>query len=406
MLEIYKEHEHCRICNSRRVEKFFQINDLPMPEGHIFEGEKEFLSDLCVYVCLDCWMVQTLQDLDLDQYYNTYTYTTGETRHVKDYMELFAAKLVSNFGISPGDLIVEVGSGDGAQLQKFKDKNCRVLGIEPSHNLSETAVKNGIPTLKCMFGEDLLTSEHIIDNSVKAIIIQYTFDHLQNPKEFLELSSIMLKEDGLLVIEVHDFGEILQRNEACLFTHEHSIYPSSESIKNAFEKHGFLLLDDDFIEERYRRGNSSIFIGRKIAHVNDTVDKIESTENNHLKDLLTYLAFEKKVETAHSNLRKFLIKKASEGLKVCGYGAAGRGVDTCVIAKLNPTLIKYVYDKNSHFWGKLMPVSRIPVKNPENAFDDKPDIVVVFSYGYIDEIRDYYHNSEIEFVSLLDLIGS
>ena len=54
-------------------------------------------------------------------------------------------------------MIVEPGSGDGAQLKYFLDHGCDVLGIEPSDCLASISRSKCIPTLGSLFGNHLLS---------------------------------------------------------------------------------------------------------------------------------------------------------------------------------------------------------------------------------------------------------
>jgi len=51
-----------------------------------------------------------------------------------------------------------------------------------------------------------------------------------------------------------------------------------------------------------------------------------------------------------------------------------------------------------------MPVSGISVNSPDQLYLDNPDELIVFNYGYIEEIREYYKNHKVNIVSMLDLM--
>jgi hypothetical protein len=86
-------------------------------------------------------------------------------------------------------------------------------------------------------------------------------------------------------------------------------------------------------------------------------------------------------------LREYVRDARAAGRTVAGYGAGGRGVLTIAQAGLTADDIAYVCDGNSAFHGLLMPGSRVPVAAPSRLRDEPVDEVIVFSYGYIEEIR-------------------
>ena len=353
--KIKNTYECCRVCKSKKIINFFHIDSLPMPEGHTKEEETPFVHDIDIFWCSECEMVQTQVDLDLDEYYQEYTYTTGSSILVDKYMDLVAKTLISKYNLPNDSLIVEVGSGDGAQLSKFKKYGMSVVGVEPSRVLADSAKVSDIDTIVEMFTSD--TIEEIRSNygSASMVIIQYTFDHLTDPSSFVHDVHNLLLDTGLLVIEVHDFEKIYSRNEACLFTHEHSIYPSIESISNLLQIHGMKIIDTSIVSEELRRGNSMAIVAAKNSSSLNSITMANYTKLPKFRNKKTYDDFEKKIVLSHQALKMHIEKLISKGLKVAGYGAAARGVDTLVIAGINNNHLCAIYDKNTSFMGKTCP---------------------------------------------------
>lgn len=404
--KVKEQHSSCRVCDADKssLYNFFYINNLPMPEGHILSDELAYVHDIDIYWCKNCGMVQTQLDLDLDAYYKDYVYTTGSSKYVEEYMQDFAHTLCAKYLLTQDSVVVEVGSGDGVQLSKFRELGCKVVGVEPSGILASESEKNNIPTIAGMFDADTVSKLVQDYGSVNAIIIQYTFDHLQQPAQFIKDSFKLLDDDGILVIEVHDFEEIYKRNEACLFTHEHSIYPTFNSISHLLQLYDMKIIGTDVVDENKRRGNSIVIIAAKLTNKNKKIKDSLTQLSNKLKHESAYHEFSNKVYYAHNKLKNYITEQKITGKKIAGYGAAGRGVDTAVLAGLDDKLLTCVYDMNVAFHGKKMPVSNIEVRRPAELFSDNPDELVVFSYGYIDEIKEFYKSHPVKVVSLLDLI--
>jgi hypothetical protein len=95
------------------------------------------------------------------------------------------------------------------------------------------------------------------------------------------------------------------------------------------------------------------------------------------------------------------------GKSLAGYGAGGRGVMTLATCGASPKNIKYLCDKNPSIHGLYAPKSHVKIASPEQIFNDEIDEVVVFSYGYMDEIKQDlapYTSSGGKLKSLLELI--
>lgn len=396
----------CRGCNNPNLFKFFSVKSLPMPEGHIVEYEEEYAQDLDVFFCKACFLVQTQEDLDLDAYYKDYIYTPGNSAYANEFMKITADKLIERGYVKQNSHILEIGSGDGTQLLHFVNKGIAVTGVEPSTPLVKMSNSAGVNTIEAMFNDELAESLTSKNQRFDAVLIQYTFDHLTQPVSFLKQVRNLLTKEGVLLIEVHDFEKILDRNEACLFTHEHSIYPSKDSLTKLLESYGLMVLEYDFIHEKASRGNSMIVVA---ARNDSSWEKSELQLSERLLQMRnpkTYETFAQNIIVAHERLRKYLKDAILEGKKIAGYGAAGRGVDTCVIAGVNAELLTCIYDKNPSFQNKLTPVSRIPVKEPKALYHDNPDELIVFSYGYLNEIKEYYSKFDGKIKSMLDIISN
>jgi len=63
------------------------------------------------------------------------------------------AKEVEERFLTSDSKVLETGSNDGIMLKAFK--NNKVLGVEPSHNVADVAIQQGVDTIKDFFTENL-----------------------------------------------------------------------------------------------------------------------------------------------------------------------------------------------------------------------------------------------------------
>ncbi len=114
----------------------------------------EFLYPISIYYCKDCNTVQTQHNVAVDEYYEDYQYSVGESQFASDFMKGIAEKLTETyFKNETAVKVLEIGSGDGGQLVPFKELGCSVLGFEPSSFLVDVAAKKGIPSVQGLFNE-------------------------------------------------------------------------------------------------------------------------------------------------------------------------------------------------------------------------------------------------------------
>ena len=95
-------------------------------------------------------------------------------------------------------MIVEPGSGDGAQLKYFLDHGCDVLGIEPSDCLASISRSKCIPTLGSLFGNHLPSD---VPSNFDICISSYTLDHCSDPVDYLLTANNLLVDHGLCILK-------------------------------------------------------------------------------------------------------------------------------------------------------------------------------------------------------------
>jgi SAM-dependent methyltransferase len=300
-----------------------------------------------------------------------------------------------------------VGSGDGEQLLAFKETGCLVLGYEPSSVLCEVARDKGIPTIQGLFTSDSAARLPADFQAVDVLMLSYTFDHLPDPRSFLATArSILNKEHGLLVVEVHDLEKILERQEYCLFEHEHSIYLTEATAARLCGMESFEIIDFNLVPERERRANSLIFVatpaGSRLA-ARATAPRTSVA----FDDLGFYEGAGARIRQGIANLEAFVEGVTASGKRLAGYGAGGRGVMT-LAAMGNASRLSYLVDKKPKRQGLVVPKTGIPLVDVEALRSDPVDEILVFSFGYMQEIQaevGAMGYAPARFHSLLDILS-
>lgn len=386
----------CRICSHNSLTNVLHLSDMPFTDEFISQSDLgcEFLSHIDIHICNQCGVVQNLKNIDMSDYYKDYRYSVLESRKAKNFMKDLAIKAVKKIN-KKNPSVLEIGSGDGGQLIHFLNLGCQVLGFEPSEFLADLARKNGINTVTGLFEKD--SAEKLpkkFRKDVDIVVLSYTFDHLPDPLEFLKEVRRVLSDNGILIIEIHDLSKITERNEYCLFEHEHFIYLNEKTAEMVANLSGFKIVDFNLVDEKLRRGNSLLFVAEKSNY---------QLKINKEKDHLTKL--KRNISKEIKKLDSYVKSQVDKGYKVAGFGAGGRGVMT--LAAMNTaSLFSYLIDSNPKGDALFTPKSHVRVHNLSILETDPVDIIIVFSYGYLEEIT----NSTMEFgykknqiISMLDI---
>ncbi len=400
----------CRICSVRGLRRFLHFNDMPFTDDFISAQEKgtEFLAALDIYWCPECKTAQTLHDVEVTDYYRGYRYTASRSPFAQQFMRRLAEETFQRFDLRSGDKVIEVGSGDGYQLSCFKKLGAKVLGFEPSAELTKASQAAHVPVSQCLFTADTVQSIPTAMRPAHVVLLTYTFDHLPDPLQFLRAVHDVIDEDrGLLLIEVHDLEKIMERRETCLFAHEHSVYLNELTMKRLLERAGFKLLTAQLVPESERRGNSLLVAAalQQSSRQPEPFTRYESLA--HMESWPTYAAFGDETEKSYAGLRDYVRSRTDAGLRLAGYGAGGRGVMALAMADLHDGDIAYLCDQNESFHNLLTPRSHIRVAAPDRLLTDPTDEAIVFSFGYMNEIRQQlkpYETGGGRLTSLLALL--
>ena len=371
----------CRFCNSRLLKKNLTMKNMPFTDEFLNKKDlgKEFLDDIKIYTCSKCSLVHTLKNINVSKYYLDYQYSVGQSATANNFMKKLARNINKKyFSNKKNKKIFEIGSSDGCQLNEFKKLKFGVTGCEPSKSLSELAAKRKIKTINSMFTSD--TINILEKKKFDVILLSYTFDHLQNPKDFLKNIKKILNKDGILVIEVHDLDKIFKNIEFCLFEHEHSIYLNRRTAKIILALLGFEIINFNIVNQKDRRANSLLFVAK--------------LSNDRLKDFtkmapprpLNFVEFKKDIKNGISNLDRFIERAKTNGEKVAGYGAGGRGVMTLANMK-NSSKLEFLLEKRPKSKNIYTPHSNIPIHGLNYLKNNKVDKILVFSFGYLKEIK-------------------
>jgi SAM-dependent methyltransferase len=379
----------CRVCGSADVAPFVDLGEVPFTDDFVRPADagSEFTAPLRVSVCRECWTAQTQHDVDVRDYYRDYNYSVATSGFAQRFMARLAEETLERFGPAEASArVIEVGSGDGAQLVHFQRLGAEVLGFEPSADLCAESRAAGVPVAECLFTEGTVDEIPPAMRPADVLLLTYTFDHLPDPLPFLRAVRAALEpKRGVVVIEVHDLEQIMARSESCLFEHEHSIYLTPRSFAGLLDRAGFELLTTRLLPDAERRGNSLLVVAapQGTEHAAEPLPAPLVDE----RDMATYERFGAELEASLARLRGWVRDRRAAGGRVAGYGAGGRGVMTLANAGLGADDVAYLCDLNPHAHGFVTPGTHVPVTAPEHLAEDPVDDLIVFSYGYMGEIE-------------------
>ncbi|HET6995258.1 MAG TPA: class I SAM-dependent methyltransferase [Chitinophagaceae bacterium] len=383
---------HCRFCQTELTNVFIDLVNSPASNSFLNReqlNEPEVFYPLKVFTCHQCFLVQVDEYKKSDDIFNSEyvyfsSYSTSWLQHAKNY----TGQMIERFGFDQRSQVVELASNDGYLLQYFAEKKIPVLGIEPTKNTAEVAIKKGIDTITEFFGVSL--ARQLSAKGIKADLLlgNNVLAHVPDIIDFVGGMKILLAPTGVITMEFPHLVQLVQNNQFDTIYHEHFSYLSFYTVKKIFESQGLEMFD---VEELPTHGGSlRIYAKHKedsSKSINARVKTLLDKEiASGITDMSYYSSFTEKAEKVKLDLLEFLVRQKKEGKKVAAYGAAAKGNTMINFCGIKNDMISFVVDANPHKQGKYLPASHIPVVTETKLKEERPDFVLILPWNIKDEI--------------------
>lgn len=382
--------KHCRICKGSSLQPYLDLGFTPAADSFIREQglqQPEVHYPLVVYLCHDCGMSQLGYTVPPDiLYQHDYPYESSTTRAGRTHFFDFAASVVNRFHLGPENLAIDIGSNVGVLLDGFKTKGCRILGIEPSANISATAIGRGIETINDFISPKLATQ--VVKSHGKASVVTTTnvFAHIDDLDDFMRAIDTLLDDKGVLIIEAPHFLKLLKNLEYDTIYHEHLLYIAVRPLNRLFNRFGFEAVD---VEEIGIHGGSiRIYVSRTGAYpvTKALTDMIATEEKNHIFDFDRLSQFSQDVALHRTKLTTLLRSLKAEGASLVGVSAPAKGMTLLNYCHIGPELLDFMTEKSRLKIGLYTPGTHIPIFPDSSLIEHQPDYALLLAWNFADEI--------------------
>lgn len=382
---------NCRHCQAVLEHVFLDLGFAPPSNAYLTAEDMrapELHFPLKLYVCTECWLVQTAEYAQADKLFgDDYAYFSSVSqswlRHAADYSGMITRRL----GLDGHSHVIEVASNDGYLLRNFVAAGIPCLGIEPTGSTAEAAEALGIPVRREFFGVALANRLAREGKQADLIAGNNVFAHVPDINDFTAGLKIALKPGGTVTLEFPHLMQLIAQSQFDTVYHEHFSYLSLQTVSRIFAAAGLRVFD---VEELGTHGGSIRVYG---CHDDDSRATAESVggvlqaeKEFGLRSLETYTSFQSKADAVKDGLVAFLIEQKRAGKRVAAYGAAAKGVTLLNYAGIRPDLLPYVCDAAPSKQGKFLPGNHVPIVDPEALRVDRPDIVLILPWNIADEV--------------------
>lgn len=389
----FKKHTNCRVCGSDRLTMYLDLGLLPLPNNLEITNTQAINKQrfpLQVMFCEHCALSQLSVVVDPKEMFSYYTYRSsingGYVKHCRE----MARSMKKKYNLTKDSLHIDIAGNDGALLKEFKSEiGLSVINIDPAKNLCAIAESEGIKSYPEFLAVDF--AEFIIKQHGECDLITATnvFAHVDNVKDFMVSCKMLMKEEGVLVLEFPYIIDFIEGYEMDTVYHEHLSYFSIVPLMRLcseldmkivsvekFDIHGgtvrVAITNEDC--ERMMEASVAQFVNRELDGDFCEVEKyIQWGEKSH-----------EIIKSFGDNIRKL----NAEGKSVWAFAASAKGNTLMNCAGLTNADIGYIIDETPEKLSQYSPGTGIMIKSPKHLQEHPPDYLVILSWNFSSEIME------------------
>lgn len=390
MTERLRRRTTCRLCGSRILDRILSL--VPTPPANAFvaapeRGDPQDRFPLDVFLCRDCGHVQLLDVVDpLRLFQRRRSPIQGLPLSVA-YFEAYAKELMQRFRLAQDALIVEIGSNDGTMLRCLENAGMRSQGVEPAVDLARDAIARGVPTFPGFFSPAIAARIEEERGRAAMVIAHSVFAHTDDLNGFLEGVHQLLARDGIFVFEVDYLLDVVERSTIDSIRHENLDYHSVVPLVRFLHASDMELIGVKHVggPAGRLRGYAQRLGGPHAA--DDSVEDLCEREGRAaLAEPSTFYKLEERFAALRDELTRMLTAVRDQGGRVAGFGAPAKATTLLHQLGFGPGIIDFIVDDSPWKQGLYTPGLLIPVLPPESLYERRPDVVVVLSWDYAEDI--------------------
>jgi hypothetical protein len=378
----------CQVCGSTELTSVLFVGYLPPvntmpPVGTRPEEQPAYPAELLR--CEACTLVQLGLVVDPAILFPpSYPYTSGTTRILRENFGELCREATPLVGLTPADLVVDIGSNDGTLLGNFKDAGIRTCGVEPT-GASKLALARGIPTLVSFFGPAAAKEVEQLHGRAKLVTAANVFAHIEDVHTIVASIEGLLAEGGVFVSESHYLVSLLETLQYDTIYHEHLRYYALGSLSYLLAQHGLEVFHAKRIPTH--GGSIRVYAARRGERERRaSVGELLALEASALAPE-RFVDFRRAVVQSKLDLHALLRDIKAAGKRVDGVGAPSRSSTLINYVGLDDGILDAVLEiRGSYKIGKYVPGTRVPVVDEAKLATEPADYLLLFSWHIADEL--------------------
>jgi hypothetical protein len=195
---------------------------------------------------------------------------------------------------------------------------------------------------------------------------------------------LLLKDDGVAIIEVPYVKDLIDGCQFDTIYHEHLSYFSLTALKELFARRAMVIKD---VERMASHGGSlRLFLATSGKQSHAVSDLLQEEIDWGVHDPAFYEGFGQRIEELKKSLRTLLLELKQKGQRLAAYGAAAKGSTLLNHFQIGRELLDFVVDRSTYKQGRYMSGVRLPIYPPERLLEELPGYVLLLTWNFADEI--------------------
>lgn len=393
-----KKLTRCRVCESEDLTVYIDLGELPL-SNNLCQTKEENPNryPLQVMLCGECNLSQLSVVIDPEVLFGHYVYRSSINQGYINHCRKMAKELKQEYNLTESSFMIDIAGNDGALLNEFKQEiGLKVLNIDPAANLHHHCLDKGIPMWCTFWGEKVAnmiltrysggskSSETIQELDPRADLITATnvFAHVDNVREFLTAAKMVLKPDGVLILEFPYLIDFIDKNEFDTIYFEHLSYFSITPLNRLCGQLGLIVAK---VEKQDIHGGTVRVHIKQTGLIDNSVYHFLNLEANY-RSQQVYGIFAEASKRAINEFKEGIKDLKVQGFKVAGFAASAKGNTLLNCAGVKDLM--YIVDQTPEKIGKYSPGTGIEIVSMERLTIDPPDYLVILSWNFAQEIKD------------------
>jgi methylation protein EvaC len=397
----------CKVTN-KKIEPFMSFGKMPIANGFIEKKDfnNEFFYNMEVGFSEDLSLLQLNDHPEPKSMFNEkYPFFTSSSNYMKVHFKEYAEWMNKKYLKSKSNLI-EIGSNDGTFLKNFNNTSINAFGYEPSKNVADKAISDGIKTYNRFFNLENIELIKEYYNKIDVICASNVICHIPDLNDLVSSIDKLLTSTGVFIFEEPYMGSMFKKTSYDQIYDEHIYMFSLSSVKKIFNLYNFELVD--IMPQETHGGSMRYIISRKEnAQVSNQVKiELDNEKKNNYDNIKSCLEFRKNCEISKVKINVLLNKYKNEGRSICGYAATSKSTTILNYCGINQNSIDFICDTTPEKIGKYSPGTHIPIVSMSHFYNNLTDIIYLFAWNHKNEIFEKEKNKingNIKWISHVDL---